>query len=415
MKIFLNTLKFVLLPLLIILAAFLLYLSIGFGKMSFKDNFPETADYGMYFPSDYADARIIFADIVHSLQPLYENLEHKRVIVPSSFDDDLMAGMVYLPSLGEKDNLLIISSGVHGTEGYVGHAVQYLFAVKYLTPELLQQTGVVFLHAVNPYGFKHNRRVTESNVDLNRNCSSSHYLYQTVNEGYTQVYDLINPKGPVRVGSLENRFFFLKAINEIRKASMPVLRQAVLQGQYSYPEGLYFGGNGPEFQITEMGNWLTEIMEPYSRIKIIDLHTGYGERGRLHFFPNPMEGEQRERMEALYDGYSIDWGDTDDFYTVTGNFTGYIESLHPEKDYYPMLFEYGTMNSHTTMGSLKSIHVMILENQGHQHGFVTEKDSLKVKNNLMEMYNPSSSAWRNYIMAQTQEVFEVVLPRFTSP
>ena len=415
MKIFLNTLKFVLLPLVVIIAVFLFYLSIGFGKMSFKDDFPETADYSIYFPADYDAARVIFADIIHSLQPLYENLEHKSVIVPSSFDDDLISGMVYLPSLGETDNLLIISSGVHGTEGYVGHAVQYLFAVKYLTPELLQQTGVVFLHAVNPYGFKHNRRVTESNVDLNRNSSASHYLYQTVNDGYTQVYDLINPKKPVSVASLENRFFFLKAINEIRKASMPVLRQAVLQGQYSYPEGLYFGGNGPEFQITEMGNWLTEIMEPYSRIKIIDLHTGYGERGRLHFFPNPMEEEQRQRIEDLYDGYTIDWGDTDDFYTVTGNFTGYIESLHPEKDYYPMLFEYGTMNSHTTMGSLKSIHIMILENQGHQHGYVSEKDSLRVKNNLMEMYNPSSPAWRNYIMAQTQEVFEVVLPRFTSP
>lgn len=415
MKIFLNTLKFVLLPLVVIIAVFLFYLSIGFGKMSFEDDFPETADYSMYFPADYDAARVIFADIVHSLQPLYENLEHKRVIVPSSFDDDLIAGMMYLPSLGETDNLLIISSGVHGTEGYVGHAVQYLFAVKHLTPELLQQTGVVFLHAVNPYGFKYNRRVTESNVDLNRNSSSSDYLYQTKNEGYPHVYDLINPKDPVRVGSLENRFFFLKAINEIRKASMPVLRQAVLQGQYSYPEGLYFGGNSPEFQITEMGNWLTEIMEPYSRIKIIDLHTGYGERGRLHFFPNPMEEEQRQRIEDLYDGYTIDWGDTDDFYTVTGNFTGYIESLHPEKDYYPMLFEYGTMNSHTTMGSLKSIHIMILENQGHQYGYASEKDSLRVKNNLMEMYNPSSPAWRNYIMAQTQEVFEVLLPRFTSP
>jgi hypothetical protein len=46
----------------------------------------------------------------------------------------------------------------------------------------------------------------------------------------------------------------------------------------------------------------------------------------------------------------------------------------------PVLFEYGTLNSQTTMGSLKSIHTMILENQGTQHGYKSERDSLRVKN-----------------------------------
>jgi hypothetical protein len=266
---------------------------------------------------------------------------------------------------------------------------------------------------VNPYGFKYIRRVTENNVDLNRNSSADNQLYKTINDGYTRVYDLVNPKGKVNVGSVENRFFFVKAINEIRKASLPVLRQAVLQGQYEYPEGLYFGGDEREPQIDSLKVKFETFTLPYDRILIVDLHTGYGERGKLHFFPNPLEGEKRERLENLFDGYSIDWGDSDDFYTVTGDFGGFIDSMNDEKDVYPVLFEYGTLNSQTTMGSLKSIHTMILENQGTQHGYKSERDSLRVKNNFREMYYPSSENWRNHIMEQTREVFDVILPRFT--
>ncbi len=33
----------------------------------------------------------------------------------------------------------------------------------------LQNTGALLIHALNPYGFAWTRRVTEDNVDLNRN------------------------------------------------------------------------------------------------------------------------------------------------------------------------------------------------------------------------------------------------------
>ena len=260
---------------------------------------------------------------------------------------------------------------------------------------------------------KYHRRVTENNVDLNRNSTLSDDLFDTHNEGYTRVYDLINPKGEVNVRTIENRFFFVKAINEIRKATLPVLRQAVLQGQYEHPAGLYFGGENREPQIDSLIVKIEGLTNPYGRILVIDLHTGFGERGRLHFFPNPLEGEKREGMERLFEGYTIDWGDTGDFYTITGDFSGMIASMNTDKDVYPMVFEYGTLNSQTTMGSLKSIHIMILENQGAQFGFASERDSLRVKSDFIEMYNPSSANWRNYIMEQTHEVFDVRLPRFT--
>ncbi|MFW6227229.1 MAG: M14 family metallopeptidase [Bacteroidota bacterium] len=407
-----KILMFAFLSLLAVLIVVMVYISQGFGKLRFDDDFSSAQDYSGYFPQNYDDAKRRFAGIVNQAVRQFKGVSVYGIAVPSVFDDALTVDVCYIPAQKDSANLLILSSGVHGVEGYVGHAVQEFFADQYLNDDLLEHTGILFIHTVNPYGFKYSRRVTENNVDMNRNSAVNNQLYTIKNQSYPEVYDLINPAKVVNTRSVENRFFFIKAMNEIRKASLPVLRQAVLQGQYDYPNGLYFGGNQHEPQIDSLKVLLQQTLKPYDRIKVIDLHTGYGERGKLHLFPNPMEGEQKQKMEQLYEGFVIDWGDSDDFYTVTGDFAGFIGDLNPGKEFYPMVFEYGTLNSQTTMGSLKSIHVMILENQGHHHGFLTEEDSLKVKSDFLEMYFPSSVSWRNYIMLQTREVFDVMLERF---
>ena len=282
----------------------------------------------------------------------------------------------------------------------------------YLNKELLDKTSVLLIHSINPYGFKYTRRVSENNVDLNRNSDIDKNLYKTNNEGYPKVFDLINPKEEVDCGSLGNQFFFVEAVAEIAKASMPVLRQAVLQGQYEFPKGLYFGGNDFEPQIKKLTPIIDSICNPYTSILALDLHTGYGARGVLHLFPNPAEAPVKKRIETIFEGFKIDWGDTEDFYTITGDFVGFIGKINKEKEFIPMTLEYGTMNSQTTMGSLKSIHIMILENQGQQYGFQTDDDKEKVKNDLLEMYYPSSNKWRSHIIEETKAVFDKSITRF---
>jgi hypothetical protein len=118
-------------------------------------------------------------------------------------------------------------------------------------------------------------------------------------------------------------------------------------------------------------------------------------------------------MENIFEGFYIDWGDSDDFYTYSGDFAGYIGEINNDKIFIPMLFEYGTMDSQTTIGSIKSLHVMILENQGEQYGYVSEKDFKKVKDDFMEMYYPSSVAWRSHIIDETKIIFDKSLKRFS--
>lgn len=409
-KIVIYLLAFVLLAILLGVG----YFYVEFNTVKYEETFEPNPDFLQYYSTSYDDARQDFKLRSKELINQFPNGQLFSLPVPTESGKDITIDMLFLPATQDSSKLLIISSGVHGVEGYVGSAAQKLVMNQFITPELLEKTGVFLIHAVNPYGFKYTRRVTENNVDLNRNSDIDPKLYETQNLGYAEVYDLVNPKGKLDVNSLGNKFFFLKAIANIAQKGMPVLRQAVLQGQYQFAEGLYFGGKQPEPQIKMLMPVIKEVCEPYQTVFAIDLHTGYGQRGMLHLFPNPVEPDMKARMERLFEGYQIDWGDSDDFYTVTGDFVNYIGKINTGKTFIPMTFEYGTMDSQTTMGSLRSIHIMIKENQGQQYGYDSPDDSVAIKHDLLEMYYPASESWQSKIMHDTQLMLDEVIPRFVS-
>lgn len=414
MRIFWKIVKYGILTIFSVLILLVVYISIIFYNSSFSKNFSSSLDYTSYFPENYEKAREEFKNLSLEIETKYQAAEYFTFEVPSKVDSDLTVGICYIPAKTDSSRLIIMSSGLHGIEGYAGHAIQKFFIENYLNDELLEQTGILFIHSINPFGFKYYRKVTENNVDLNRNSSVTDSVYSTVNQAYPVVKDFLLQQKEVNFSSLENRFFFLKAINEIRKASIPLLRQAALQGQYQDPQGIYYGGKMPEPQIDSLKTIIPGICEPYSIILAADLHTGYGERGKLHLFESPVDSIKKEKMEQLYQGLQIDWGDSDDFYTYTGDFMSFLEELNHGKEFYPFTLEYGTLNSQTRLGSLRSIQAMRLENQGRQYGFSSYEDSLETMHLFKELYIPGSVNWRNQIVAQTKEVFDIVIPRFCS-
>lgn len=366
-----------------------------------------------YFRESYDESRRAFITEGARLTKKYKGVIHTSFNVPSKSDNNLTVDMLYLPAQKIRKNIIIISSGVHGVEGYAGSAVQRMIMAELIKDENLANTGYLFIHSMNPYGFKYNRRVTENNVDMNRNSSIDNELYKTVNEGYPAVSDLINPVGKVDTGSPGNIFFEQKSIIKIISASMPVLRQAILQGQYQFPKGVYYGGAEPEPQIKSIAPFIKKFTAGYSLVMNIDLHTGYGERGTLHLFPNPVKDLKiRSMMEKIFEGNRIDWADTGDFYTVTGDFTGYLEKLLPGVVFIPMAFEYGTLDSQTTVGSIKSLHITLLENQGFNYGYKSEEEKIKVQKNFKDMYFPSSPAWRTKVISDSRIIMSDILKRF---
>ena len=87
--------------------------------------------------------------------------------------------------------------------------------------------GVLMIHGLNPFGFKYRRRVTEKNVDLNRNCVMGDKMFEIDNKGYGQLTGLLMPQNKVNYGNLRNRFFHLIAIFKIIQNSFLYLHTSL--------------------------------------------------------------------------------------------------------------------------------------------------------------------------------------------
>ncbi len=341
-----------------------------------------------YFQGSYVDCRKSFFLEVDKMKEIYQNVQISSLKVESKIDQDLFIDYCYIPAQKRFKRLLILTSGVHGVEGYVGSAVQQMFLKELVKENSLDELGLLVIHGINPYGFKYKRRVTENNVDLNRNSSVDNSLFESENKGYNDLNAFLNQNQKVNLISFGNFFFQLDAIQKIIRYSMGTLRQAVLQGQYQYEKGIYFGGKALEPSVKAVTPLIQQTAENYDMVFNIDLHTGYGANGTMHLFPNPLKDEKKKaKIENIFSGNRIDWGDSDDFYTVTGDFVTYVGDIIPEKYYLSMAFEFGTMDSQTTMGSIKSLHNVMIENQGAQNGYKSQKDEKKVK---------SRASCRNY-------------------
>lgn len=370
----------------------------------------------VYFSETYEEARENFLSGVGKLNSVYDNMEISKIKVPSKSGLDLFVDYAYIPAQDTNINLLILTSGIHGLEGFTGNAVQMMVMNEVLKPELLKRTGLLVVHGLNPYGFKVIRRVSENNVDLNRNCAIDPGLYNTENEGYGNLYDMLNPNGKADHATSKNRNFHLIAVSKIVAESMPVLRQAVLQGQYEYAEGLYFGGEKLEPQFKSMKPIFADIMGRYQTVASIDLHTGYGDNGIMHLFPNPIKDPKvKQGLEDLFAGYPIvgfeKEAESKDFYVIHGSFVDWLGSLAEVDLYLPMVFEFGTFDSKKTFGSIASLHRTLLENQGRQFGFKNDKAEKKIISNFRELYYPSSKEWRTKVILDSKEIMTQVFEK----
>lgn len=375
---------------------------IGFTTFQFNTYKPQAvtqkvnSDNLQYFQESYDDCRKSFLAEAYKTKGIYKNVSISNLKIESKVDSDLTIDYCYIPAQKTFKRLFILTSAVHGVEGYVGSAVQQMFLNELLKEISLDNMGLLLIHGINSYGFKYKRRVTENNVDLNRNCSTDKMLFESVNSGYSDLNGMLNPTNKANTKSVGNIFFQLNAIQKIIQYSMGTLRQAVLQGQYQYEKGVYFGGKELEPSIKAVTPLIQDIAKNYDMVFNIDLHTGYGKRGTMHLFPNPMKDEKkRAKIENIFSGIPIDWGDGDDFYTVTGDFATYVGQIIPEKYYLNMSFEFGTLDSQVTMGAIKSLHNVILENQSVHFGYKSKEDEEDIKNRYLEGYYPSSKPWRS--------------------
>ena len=143
------------------------------------------------FSDDYATARDRFCGAAHAMGLRQEKLP---VDVPTPYGSDLSIDVAFAGS-ERPSRVLIVTSGLHGVEGFFGSAIQVA-----LLEDVLRRDGVpsgvaiVLVHALNPFGFSKIRRFDDENVDLNRNFLLRGEEFKGCPDRYAELDGLLNPR-----------------------------------------------------------------------------------------------------------------------------------------------------------------------------------------------------------------------------
>lgn len=292
--------------------------------------------------------------------------------------------------IGERtaSNVLLVTSGIHGVEGFAGSAVQCaFFACK---PALLRDTAIVMVHALNPWGFAHLRRFNEHNVDLNRNFLGDAGSYAGAPAQYHALDSLLNPRSvPARDG------FYVRAVAKIARHGMAALRAGIASGQYEYPHGLFYGGRHLEPDARRFLDWLQANLGKKKRVLAIDIHSGIGPFGAMTVFAGKRVGHDRAaRIGRLLGEHVVPSNEsrTSGGSDTRGSLDECVSTVleHACTDY--LAVEFGTY------GGVKVLHPLREENRWHHYG--DGSIDHPSKRDFLEAFCPASAKWRGAVVTQ---------------
>ncbi|MGA2190646.1 MAG: M14 family metallopeptidase [Steroidobacteraceae bacterium] len=234
------------------------------------------------FSQDYAEARGKFLTAARAAGAETSSFALDRRAPDGG---ELSTDIAWLGPPDAKASLVTIS-GTHGVEGFFGSATQIEWLRRAKTTRLPQGVAVLHIHAINPYGFAWLRRTNEDNVDINRNwmrfdaALPANALYEELSD------DLCPPDWSVetqtRTGARLQAW--------IRDHNFALFQQAVSSGQWTHPEGLFYGGTSASWSRRMLAEILTLKLTAAARVCVLDFHTGLGHYG----YAEPIIGRPRQ-------------------------------------------------------------------------------------------------------------------------
>jgi Protein of unknown function (DUF2817) len=291
-------------------------------------------------------------------------------------------------------DLVLLCTGIHGIEGYAGSAI-VRHALDTLLPRLAPSVSLLVVHALNPFGCAHFQRVNAANVDLNRNCQvPGEALFSTDSSAYAALRPLLSPRLPARIGGRQSARFYAQLLAARARHGEQSVRQASLAGQYIDPQGVFFGGDRLQPELSFFQHLFERHAAQHARVLVIDLHTGYGERGEAYALFG--RADTPAIQASTVEGVTDDMGHNRT-YTVHGDLISYCQHAakraHPDGVFDGVALELGT-HGMSILQQLSDLHTVVLENQLRQHGALGVHVEPMVRDAFRELFYPSARDWR---------------------
>ncbi|MHA6198485.1 M14 family metallopeptidase [Pseudomonas wadenswilerensis] len=344
------------------------------------------------FSQSYAHARQKFLDACAGLGLPVESHVHP---LPGA-EGEQLAIDVARSGPADAEHVLLITSGCHGVEGFCGSAVQLAL----LRDEDFQRQArearcaVVYLHAVNPYGFSWLRRWTQENVDLNRNFRDFDQL-RAANADYAALHPLMIPaQWPPTPG---NR---LRLLGQLLTRGRKRLQKAISSGQHSHPDGLFYTGSAPTWSNRTVRGIVRSHASRCAHLVWLDIHTGLGPKGHgERIYSGPGDSPMLARARQW-------WGDavrsSQDGQSVSVPLSGLmvysaLEECAPAQ-FTGLTLEYGTLPGQQVLDALRA------EQWLHNNPQVDDTRRQRIKRQLRDAFYVDEPQWKEDVLRQGREV-----------
>lgn len=345
-----------------------------------------------YFAEDYAEARQKFLSAAERAGVPQWHVVHP---LKGPKGETLATDFAWLGPADARQ-IVVAGSATHGVEGFCGSACQTGFLTQGWKSKLSRDTALVLVHANNPHGFAHERRVNEDNIDLNRNFVDFDDGPPD-NPGYAGLHPYLVPDswdGPARAAADQ-------AIEDFKqREGLKTFQQITSRGQYTFPDGLFYGGTGPSWSRRTIEGFAAEYMAGALRIAVVDFHTGLGPRGYGEVIGRGGPGDpQYERTKAWYgdvksaavgDSASVRLNGTIDF--------GYRRAC-PDAEQTAITLEFGTL-------PLEEVHEAIRADNWlyAKGGGAASKHFRAIKQQVRAAFYGEDSQWQADIWDRGQEI-----------
>jgi hypothetical protein len=345
-----------------------------------------------YFPGSYAQARERFTEAARS-----GGFEVRQHMHPSAVGPDNGNLSIDL-AIGEPvgaHSLLIITSGTHGVEGFCGSGCQVglLQDAAFIAEADRRGVALLMIHGVNPYGFAHLRRVNENNVDLNRN-SANYSMAADTNPEYVELDPLLLPESwPPDAANQAALGTYIKTHGE------QALRNAVSQGQYTVPDGMFYGGAHTTWSTQTVHSILRTHASGYRRLAWIDLHTGLGSYGHGEKIFMSTDRAELQRARRW-------WGNDVKPIHEPGSISADVQGpiIMVSYDEFPGIekttlgLEFGTHDPLHVLQALRADHWL------HRHPECEAATAAQIRQNLKDAFYCDNDEWKGLVFGQTRVV-----------
>ena len=349
-----------------------------------------------YFRPTYAAAREAFRDAAAGRGL---KIQSHRNPAKGAAGEELTTD-VALIGAADAGRLMIVVSGTHGAEGFCGSGIQvgWLAAADRLPAD----SAILLVHAINPYGFSHVRRVTEDNVDLNRNFVD-HGNAKPANPGYDTLREAICPKDWTEESERKN-LAILHAY--AAQHGMDALENAIASGQYVDPQGVFYGGTQP----TWSNRTLRDILAPFAatarQVAFIDLHTGIGPYGFGEIMSNHGARDPGDKIMRQWWGGEATYFDdgTSSSYYVAGDTNIAITQTLSKARIAGITLEYGTIPRKEDM-----MNAVRADNWLYVHGDLNSAQGRDIKAQIRDAFYQDKNDWKDMVVERGHYVMKRML------